>query len=166
MPYNKADVQFAANDFLTSSTLRNIILKLQDNNDYIFKNSIISNTLLPATLDCQILATYNTSTYSFIGESKREYEEVTEDNIEDIKAGYVLNEIEGLDNEGEYPLEIGDTPKPAYTNYYKVPHVEATYKLNNGHLHQYNLSQQRNTQTALDPTFYTQIDELGNIIEP
>lgn len=166
LPYEKSDIQFSANDFLTSSTLRNIILKLQDNNDYIFRNSIISNTLLPNVDSCNILATYNDPVYKFVGESKQKYEEVTEDNIEDIKGGFIQSDSEDITDVSEYPLVVGEKAKSYYSGYYKVPHVEATYKLNNGHLHQYNLSQQRNTQTALDPTFYTQIDELGNIIEP
>ena len=166
LPYGKTDIQFAANDFLTSSTLRNIILKLQENNDYIFKNSIISNTLLPATMDCYVLATYNDPIYAFIGKTGKHYDVVTDANKKDIEDGYILNEIEGLDNIKSYELHVGETAKPYYGNYYKIPNVETTYKLKEGNLHQYKLSEQKKTQTALDPTFYAQVDEMGNVTEP
>lgn len=168
LPYNKSDIQFAANDFLTSSTLRNIILKLQENNDYIFKNAIISNTLLPATLDCHVLATYNDPIYGFIGKSKKIYSIVTQENKDDIEQGFILNEYEGVDNTNSYQLQVGEEPKPqsAYKNYYKIPQVSTSYRLKEGMLHQYKLAEQKKTQTALDPTFYTQIDELGNVTKP
>ena len=166
LPYKKPDIQFAANDFLTSSTLRNIILKLQENNDYIFKNAIISNTLLPATEECNVLATYNNPVYSFIGGSKKTYDVVTEQNKQDIIDGFILNDIEGLNNTTIYPLAVGEKAKPYYGNYFKVPYVQTGYKLKEGSLHQYKLSEQKKTQTALDPTFYTQLDEVGNVVKP
>ena len=48
LPYKKSDIQFAANDFLYSSTLRDIIQKLQINNQYIYRNAIIADGKLPA----------------------------------------------------------------------------------------------------------------------
>ena len=166
LPYTKSDIQFAANDFLTSSTLRNIILKLQENNDYIFKNAIISNTVLPATMECHVLATYNDPVYWFIGASKKKYEVVDNTNKADIEAGFILSEIEGLKNTNSYQLKVGERAKAYYGDYYKIPKVEITYKLKNGYLHQYKLAEQKKTLTALDPTFYTQIDELGNVTKP
>ena len=166
LPYNKADIQFAANDFLTSSTLRNIILKLQENNDYIFRNAIISNTLLPATMECHVLATYNDPIYSFVGGDNKLYDVATKDNMAQIKAGYVQSEAEGLDNINEYQLQEGEKPKPYYGNYYKYPKVQTNYKLKNGIIHQYKLSNQKKTQTALDPTFYPQVDDKGNVTQP
>ena len=41
LPYSKSDIQFGANDFLYSSTVIDIVEKLQANNDYIFRNNII-----------------------------------------------------------------------------------------------------------------------------
>lgn len=48
LPYKKSDIQLAANDFLYSSTLRDIIQKLQINNQYIYRNAIIADGKLPA----------------------------------------------------------------------------------------------------------------------
>ena len=168
LPYQKSDIQFAANDFLTSSTLRNIILKLQENNDYIFKNAIISNTLLPATMDCHVLATYNDPVYRFIGKSGALYDSVTAQNQEDINGGFMLNEKEGLNNTNTYTLKVGDKAQaPAtYQNYFKIPQIDVSYRLKEGMLHQYKLSEQKQTRTALDPTFYEQVDELGNVTKP
>lgn len=56
LPHTREEIQYSANDFLTSTTLRNILIKLQNNNNYLFRNAIISNTKLPATEDCKILA--------------------------------------------------------------------------------------------------------------
>lgn len=163
LPYNKSDVQFSANDFLTSSTLRNIILKLQENNDYIFRNAIISNTLLPYTPDCHVLATYNDPIYSFVGSDGKLYDEVTAENKSIIEGGFVQSESETLDNIKVYELKIGETARASYGNYYKYPKVQTNYKLKNGILHQYKLSNQTKTQTALDPVFYPQVDDKGNV---
>lgn len=166
LPYVKSDIQFAANDFLTTSTLRNIILKLQENNDYIFKNAIISNTMLPATEACNILATYNDPYYVFIGKTKLEYETVTAENQQDIKDGFVISNDENLTNMNTYPLKVGEKAQATYGDYYKIPHTELRYKLKEGYLHQYKLSEQLTTRTALDPTFYPQVNADGTISEP
>jgi len=47
LPYEKKDILFSANDFVHANTLEIIINRLHANNDYIFKNSIISNSSLP-----------------------------------------------------------------------------------------------------------------------
>lgn len=166
LPYTKEDIQFGANDFLTSSTLRNIILKLQENNDYIFKNTIISNTLLPATESCSVLATYNNPKYSFVGKSGKLYDSVTEANKQDIIDGFKQSQVEELGDTTIYPLQVGEKPKLSYGNYFKVPNVKTQYDLKPGYLHQYELSDQKQTHTALDPTFYPQKDEFGNVSDP
>jgi hypothetical protein len=56
LPHNKNSIQFAANDFLYVSSVKNIIDKLQENNDYIFRNAIISNSVIPYANDCSLLA--------------------------------------------------------------------------------------------------------------
>ena len=52
LPYGKNDVTFAANDFLYGGTVKNIVQKLQKNNDYLFQNAIISNSTIPYAQRC------------------------------------------------------------------------------------------------------------------
>lgn len=165
LPYKKSDIQFSANDFLTSSTLRNIILKLQENNDYIFRNAIISNTLLPYNSDCHVLATYNDPIYSFVGADGKLYERVTNENKQTITEGFVQSESDNLQSSKEYTLTVGETAKASYPNYFRYPKVQTNYKLKSGVLHQYNLSNQTRTRTALDPVFYPQVDSKGNVTD-
>ena len=56
LPYDKKDILFGANDFLYSSTLRNAVERLEANNNYIFQNSIISNSIIPNADYCVMLA--------------------------------------------------------------------------------------------------------------
>lgn len=56
LPFDKNDVTFAANDFLYSSSVKTAVDRLQANNDYIFRHSIISNSILPYTSDCILLS--------------------------------------------------------------------------------------------------------------
>ncbi len=56
LPFDKRDITFAANDFLYSSSVKTAIDRLQANNDYIFRHSIISNSILPYTSDCVLLS--------------------------------------------------------------------------------------------------------------
>lgn len=176
LPWGKSDVQFAANDFLTTTTLKNIILRLQENNDFIFKNGIISNTLVPNTNNCSILSTYNDVYYVFVGKSGSEeegnvkyteYLEVTEDNIDEILNNYVINPYPSkVSNDKDYPLKVGDKAQFSYDRYYRVPATEAKSSIKPGYLHQYNLAMQKSTNTALDPTFYPQYDAEGNATTP
>lgn len=55
LPYSKKEVTFHANDFLYKGSIKNILQKLQANNDFIYKCSTISDTLIPAVNDCFIL---------------------------------------------------------------------------------------------------------------
>lgn len=166
LPYDKQDVQFAANDFLSTSTMKDILIKLQANNDYIFKNAIISNTLLPATDSCEMIATKYDKQLVFIGADGQEYKEVTSQNKQTIELNFILNpRTSQIKNEDSYPLKVGDKPLENYGEYYKVPKVVAHYDLENGILSQHNLKVESSTKTALDPTFYPQYDNEGNASE-
>lgn len=52
LPFNKKEVQFYPNDFLNRGTIKSILQKLQANNDFIYKCSTISDTLIPIVDDC------------------------------------------------------------------------------------------------------------------
>lgn len=54
LPYNKNQITFAANDFLYQGTVRQCMENLQANNNYLFRNSIISNSILPYNNDCTL----------------------------------------------------------------------------------------------------------------
>ena len=56
LPYSKKDIGFAANDFLYGNIVKTAVDRLQENNDYIFRNAIISSSILPATNECILLA--------------------------------------------------------------------------------------------------------------
>lgn len=56
LPFEKKDVTFPANDFLHARTIKTAIERLQANNDYLFKNAIISNSILPAANECILLS--------------------------------------------------------------------------------------------------------------
>lgn len=65
LPYSKSDIQFGANDFLYSSTVIDIAEKLQANNDYIFRNNILSDTTLPAVNECTIFSSKDKPLYLY-----------------------------------------------------------------------------------------------------
>lgn len=65
LPYKKEDVVFAANDFLYAGTVKTIIERLQDNNEYIFRNAIIPNSILPYNNSISMFATEDITTYYF-----------------------------------------------------------------------------------------------------
>lgn len=182
LPYNKKEMTFQPNDFLYRSTLKSILQKLQANNDYIYKCSTISDTLIPSVDDCSVLATTNNSYYVFVDADGNEHKEVPilenvtlNKTLESIKKGYVLNpnfDIALLKdatdvNQFAYPLKQGDKPRTTYASKWQmIPNVKYVLDLEYGKLKRYNLSAQTNTKTALDPTFYQQILEDGTIIEP
>lgn len=56
LPYNRQDVVFAANDFLYAGVVKTAVERLQENNDYLFRNSIISSSNLPVTDECILLS--------------------------------------------------------------------------------------------------------------
>ena len=185
LPYSKKDVQFQANDFLYRGTIKNILQKLQANNDYIYKCSTLSDTLIPAINDCSILATTNNSYYVFIGGSKKEYKEVPnlKDSqnmaLKDIENGYIINpeydtsfdkDKDGNDvqvSKLTYPLKSGDKPKQKYPSRWKfVPETKYILDLEYGKLTRYDLANQLKTKTALDPTFYPQVMEDRTKTQP
>ena len=182
LPYNKKEMTFQPNDFLYRSTIKSILQKLQANNDYIYKCTTISDTLIPAVDDCSVLATSNNSYYVFIDEYGNEHKEipVTDSSAlnkikQAIENGYVLNPdfdnslLETTDDHSKfvYPLKQGDKPKVKYASKWQmIPNVKYVLDLEYGKLKRYNLSAQTTTKTALDPTFYQQILEDGTIVEP
>ena len=58
LPYGRNDILFAANDFLSSGAFKIAVERLQSNNNYLFKNSIISNSNLPATNECIVFSSW------------------------------------------------------------------------------------------------------------
>ena len=56
LPYAKSDITFAANDFLYSGIIKTAVERLQANTDYLFQNSIISNSQIPVTDECILLS--------------------------------------------------------------------------------------------------------------
>lgn len=156
LPFDYYDTSFAANDFLSSSVLRDIILKLQANNDYIFRNAIISNTMIPNTDNVSILATRDNTYFVFVGKSGKEYQSATTANLKDITDGFILNPNSPTTS-ADYPLAAGEAPKEKYpANYLRIPKTKAVTELKNGYLHRYDLTSKKKTSTALDNTFYPQ----------
>ena len=182
LPFKKKELMFQANDFLYRSTIKSILQKLQANNDYIYKCSTISDTLIPAIDDCSVLATTNNSYYVFVDKKGNEHKEVPKnDNSQmnkikkSIEDGYIYNPdfdqslLETTDDKTKlyYPLKQGDKPKTKYASkWWMIPNVKQVLSLDYGNLSRYNLSGQTTTKTALDPTFYQQILEDGTVIEP
>ena len=176
LPYSKKDIQFHANDFLYRGTIKNILKKLQANNDFIFKCASLSDTLVPAVNDCSILATSNNSKYVFLDDEKNEYDsvpEITDDTQNLIKSaiekGFIVNPNY---NEEKYPdkisyiLKNGDKPKSTYAaKWYMIPNTKFNLDLEEGILKRYDLASQKNTKTALDSTFYPQVLEDGTVVE-
>lgn len=58
LPYGKNDISFGANDFLYGGSIKAIVDKLQENNDYLFQNSIISNSTLPSANKCILFTSF------------------------------------------------------------------------------------------------------------
>ena len=175
LPYGKKEIKFHANDFLNRGTIKSILEKLQINNDFIYKYSTISDTLIPAVDDCTILSTIDNSHYVFVDEYGTQYTSVPADSnvIKHLQNAFIVNpnydEKNNLENEDPkvYQLRYGDTPKSIYSSkIYKIPKTKYIIDLQNGKLKNYNLLQQKTTKTALDPTFYEQILEDGTVIHP
>lgn len=176
LPYKKSDIQFHANDFLYRATIKNILQKLQENNDYIFKCATLSDTLIPAVNDCSVLATVNNSHYVFVDDEGNEHKsvpDIADDSQNGVKrgieAGYIINPnfVDTSDAEKlVYPLKNGDLPKATYApKWYKIPNTKYILDLQEGILKRYDLASQKNTRTALDPTFYPQVMDDGTIRE-
>ena len=180
LPYKKNELVFQPNDFVYRGTIKSILQKIQANNDYIYKCSTISDTLIPSVDDCSVLATTNNSYYVFLDKAGNQYKEIpTMSNaglngvLESIKDAFVMNPEfdEGYlkthsAEELVYPLKQGDLPKSSYSSRWQmIPQVKYVIDLEYGKLTRYNLSNQTSTKTALDPTFYDQILEDGTVIK-
>ena len=89
LPHGRQDVVFAANDFLYAGVVKTAVERLQENNDYLFRNSIISASNLPVTNECVLLSSavnakgelkgtepvlgkYNFSRYAFSGRTQKD----------------------------------------------------------------------------------------------
>lgn len=185
LPYGKKQTTFQANDFLYRGTIKNILQKLQANNDYIYKCCTLSDTMIPYVDDCSILATTNNSYYVFVGGTGKQYTEIPNlknDNqnvvLNDVRNGYVINPDWDytLDNERikspnpddyVYPLIKGDLPKEKYASrWYKIPNTKYNLDLQYGKLKRYDMLNQKQTKTALDPTFYSQKYADGSVSVP
>lgn len=174
LPYSKKDILFGANDFLNKTTIKAALNKLQENNDYIFKSAIISNTLIPDVEDCALLATNDESTAYFVNIIGQFIEPDPETGgIPENK----LVEVAWIDNPSYKPgqrlekerleLKAGDKPLNQYpANIKVVPQTAINVKLENGNLKLYNLKSKQTTRTALDETFYETVDENGKKTTP
>lgn len=176
LPYTKKEIQFQANDFLYHTTIREILKKLQANNDYIYQQATISDTLIPAVDDCSIFATDDSSYYVFednrgnqwkqLPTSQEEFEVVSQK----LASSFIDNpNFDKSKEERVYQLKIGEVAKRVYPSVYsKIPKTNLVVNLNNGILKRYNLSTKSSTRTALDPTFYSQeqgVEPLFNFDE-
>lgn len=190
LPNNKQSIQFAANDFLYSTTVKEIVNKLQENNDYIFRNSIISNSVLPAADNCTLLATEDISEYNFyyINGHNTKYIAPPDAYMRGNKiyqAGSLLGNAIMVDNENAklnatketYSYSKNDnncTARYLYSllapsngelrNYKKIPQIKSEIIINKGILRKYNLSSKAySTITNTDSTFYQQTTERKKI---
>lgn len=183
LPYSKKEVQFSANDFMYKGSIKSILQKLQDNNDFIYKCATISDTLIPIVDDCSILATQNNSKHLFVGMSGEKYQQIPNVSnesqnyvLKDVKDGFIINKNwdKSFNDERDknpdkfiYKLKRGDKPKNKYASkWYKVPNVEYEINFTEGNMRRYDLSSQKKTVTALDPTFYPQVLEDGTRTTP
>lgn len=65
LPYKKEDIVFAPNDFLYSSTVKTLVERLEENNNYLFRNAIVGNSILPYNNNISILASEDYNEYYF-----------------------------------------------------------------------------------------------------
>lgn len=186
LPNNKKVIQFQANDFLYSGTIKSILYKLQENNNYIYKNAVIANTLIPNTEYCSILATEDNSKYLFV--NKNDKDDTHEAfNTDMLKLGedesilpieeqpYFIENPQYDSQYDELREEFGSIAYPEYfipsdgalplsqyaSLYVYIPNTKLDVRLINGNIKNYDLSQKRTTRTALDDTFYYQNDPLN-----
>ena len=87
---------------------------------------------------------------------------------QDIKEGFIINpnwdysmDEERLNSinpqQYQYTVLKGDLPKEQYASkWYSVPNTKYVIDLEYGKLKRYNMAAQKQTKTALDPTFYSQ----------
>lgn len=185
LPFGKKQTTFQANDFLYKGTIKDILQKLQKNNDFLYKCSTLSDTLIPAVDDCSILATTNNSYFVFVGESGKQYKEIPDlisDKmnviLNDVKNAFIVNpnwdtslDEDRLSSSNSqkyiYPLLKGAKPKENYpSKWYKIPETKYVLDLEYGKLRRYNMQSQKETKTALDATFYPQMLDDGTVTVP
>lgn len=168
LPHTKKEIQFQANDFLYHGTIKQILLKLQANNDYIYQQATISDTLIPSIDDCTIFATTDNSYQVF--EDAKGYQYASIPQADDplfsqvrkaVQDNLVANPTwDGREEILEYVTKPGERPKSQYpAKYAKIPCVKLNVDLDNGVLTRYSLQNKRTTRTALDPTFYPSGDQ-------
>lgn len=168
LPHTKKEIQFQANDFLYHGTIKQILLKLQANNDYIYQQATISDTLIPSIDDCTIFATTDNSYQVF--EDAKGYQYASIPQADDplfsqvrkaVQDNLVANPTwDGREEILEYVPKPGERPKSQYpAKYAKIPCVKLNVDLDNGVLTRYSLQNKRTTRTALDPTFYPSGDQ-------
>lgn len=176
LPFSKEDVVLQANDFVYTSTLKTILTRLQENNDYIFKSAILSNTLIPNVENTNIIATADSSHYIFLSDNGSEILDENNDPNGSIVTDFNIDKIIFINNPnyditlpslGDLPkLSIGDLAKKDYGNYFKIPKTDLKVVLENGKLKTYKLTEKKTTRTKLDPTFYPIVKEDGILSEP
>lgn len=187
LPYKREDVTFAANDFLYAGTVKTIIERLQENNLYLFKNAIITNSILPVNNTISMFATEDKNSYflCYIDESG-EVQEAPSDSI--FKEGkiwriidkiltpigecaYVINEsyVGSVIQEVKYTGKIADIEEAEdlYNKFYKIknkdfsriPKINVYNKIESGNLKRYSFSDKGlSAKTHIDPYFYPQLE--------
>lgn len=167
LPFRKRDVQFQANDFLYHGTIKQILEKLQTNNDYLFQQATISDTLIPAVDDCSVFATSDNSYRVFVASDGKKYRNMPESTDTDVYAqvkksledAFVYNDNWDTDRDDDlaYDIKPGELPKSQYPKKYKrVPQTDMVIDLTEGVLKRYDFKTKTTTRTALDSTFYPQ----------
>lgn len=132
LPFNKKEVQFYPNDFLNKGTIKSILQKLQANNDFIYKCSTISDTLIPIVSDCLNFTSSSKSPKTM--EGYRPAPEATDYNINNIayrtnpnwdkksQEKYIIKKDEQEDKyeepQSEYPATYKTVPIVKNSNFY------------------------------------------------
>ena len=184
LPYSKSDIQFGANDFLYSSTVVDVVEKLQANNNYIFRNNIISDTTLPAVSECTIFASKDKPLYLYQYRNENyELVKLPKDTIIDTSGNATIGgntvKIAMMPN---YNYNGGTTSRvyndggtaneaynKCYTNgslnstYSSVPYLaferELEYPDTGGILSRYNFRERGfSGVTKIDPFFYSKVE--------
>jgi hypothetical protein len=180
LPYKKEDIVFAANDFLYSSTVKTIVDRLQKNNDYIFQNAIVTNSILPVNNNISIFASKDYNEYYFVytdelGEIKISSKDAVccEDKVFEGEKlvgtiNYAINEncISGIDKNNILIITDNKTAAEIYENHYNgkntanyyIPQIEIKNFIDEGVLKRYSFNEKGlTTKTQLDTTFYPQL---------
>lgn len=186
LPYKKEDVVFAANDFLSAAVVKTIVERLQENNLYLFRNSILPNSILPVNDNISLYATEDITTYyySYIDYISKEIKIASENALfengsiydidENEKVVYVgecvyspnesyigdLNDAKKYRGEGSKET-AADSYKKLYfvknSEYSHIPKISSITDIISGKLKRYSFSDKGLTaKTHIDPCFYSQ----------